>query len=77
MKEEKILKIIDEQGIFTVKIDNKYLFSVVRKMENEKKLEQKDHKGSHYYFGKPDGKPWTLRHGDGDHAGDYWTDRFW
>lgn len=79
MKPEKILLIIKEQNIFTVKSENKKLMKTVEKMEQDGQLELKDRHRDYYYYGAKDGKEWSLKNGynDGPHAGACWTDRYW
>lgn len=82
IRPEKILKIIETQ-MFTVKQDNRELMNLCKQMMKENKIELKDTYKDCYYFGKPDGKKWSLKnghsrdYGDGPHAGAYWTDNYW
>lgn len=63
MKPDKILKIIEEKEIFTVKDDNERLLSIIEKMEDQKLVQRKDYVKGYNYYGKADGRLWTLKNG--------------
>lgn len=63
LSEKRILEIIEEKEIITVKLDNKPLMQKLEKMEREGKIEFKDRYRDCEYYGKSDGREWSLKKG--------------
>lgn len=63
MSEDKILEIIKEQYVFTVKDGNKWLKKRLDDMEKRKLIEFKDSYKDCEYYGPHDGKHCTLKDG--------------